>query len=242
MFSYFSCCCEEKSDERGDLIRPENLFPRSTDEVQIEHFKEAEQEQESWARPAEADAFLDVAEMFEIQVYRTPTTFYGMDLSVAGKVCMVNSVEQDSLVGLHNRAATDQMQVKRHHRLLYVNGDGGSGKEVLEKLKAYVGAVTLKFQSPCCNKVTFRKDAEGSIGLSLKEGPDFLLVLNVREGSPAEEYNATATDEKSILASSRVLSVDGVMDSGSNLMAMVKAARQELTLTFLTWPDMRSQL
>lgn len=61
--------------------------------------------------------------MEDVTLNRTPGTYFGVDLSSAGKACVVTSVTDDGLIADWNQNAAPEMKVQKFDRLLAVNGN-----------------------------------------------------------------------------------------------------------------------
>eukprot|EP00438_Fugacium_kawagutii_P027378 Skav211474 [mRNA] locus=scaffold1118:89854:98079:- [translate_table: standard] len=172
---------------------------------------------------------------YEVSLDRKPGTYFGVDLSSAGKACVVTSVTNDGLVAeWNNSGVASQFQVQKYDRLVAVNGKTSEkSKEVLDLLKSTNNQMVLTFQRARVNEVKFQRDGK-NLGIHLKDGPHFLLVLGIEDGV-VKEYNKSASVQSQLLPSDRIISVDGVEGSGATLMDKVRAGEPELTLKVLAW-------
>eukprot|EP00931_Biecheleriopsis_adriatica_P068493 TRINITY_DN42431_c0_g1_i1.p1 TRINITY_DN42431_c0_g1~~TRINITY_DN42431_c0_g1_i1.p1 ORF type:complete len:274 (-),score=37.51 TRINITY_DN42431_c0_g1_i1:96-827(-) len=189
---------------------------------------------------------------FDVTVDRTPSSYLGLNLSAAGKDCMVNWVAENSLIGEWNRSAKGDVQVKYGDRLLALDGvTAKRAKDVLDIVKDMSGTVTLKFQRPVLNIVMLQRSKnstkdekhgvkesdEQPLGLGLWEGPDFLLVLALGAG-PAYEYNRSVSHEKRLTPYCRIVSINGEMGNGKKLREQLSnEATSEICLQVLSWPE-----
>eukprot|EP00931_Biecheleriopsis_adriatica_P109403 TRINITY_DN83666_c0_g1_i1.p1 TRINITY_DN83666_c0_g1~~TRINITY_DN83666_c0_g1_i1.p1 ORF type:complete len:239 (+),score=52.65 TRINITY_DN83666_c0_g1_i1:68-784(+) len=236
----FSCCCSAEKEEDALVVPLDvkiNHLSAEYEPVTEKESKEAPEELPPWhpeVSPQVPERLKPV--VLDIVVLRKPAQPFGMDLSASGSVCVVNTIPRDGVVGEHNASASPDLQVRQYDRLLSVNGDAPSkGKEILELLKVATGDIALRFQRPVMTKAILKKDARGSLGVMLKEGPNFLLVTRVVEG-PVEEYNATVSADQALVVSSRIFRVNGASGGGEALMKLVLDPKlTEVPVEFMTW-------
>ncbi|CAL1154436.1 unnamed protein product [Cladocopium goreaui] len=126
------------------------------------------------------------AKTFQVDLLRDETRKYGLDVSAAGKVCMVNSVQDDSLVADLNKALQEKGDSERiirpFDRLLSFNGKEApqKGKEVMEMLRNTHGSISILVQRPFIHKVVVEKTVD-QLGISKIDGSTFLLVTNISD-------------------------------------------------------------
>lgn len=177
-----------------------------------------------------------IQEPFFVTVERTPKSTFGVDLSAAGKFCIVNSVTAPpSLVGSWNATAGEASRVRKLDRLLGINGfSSDKGKDLLEKLRDTKGQVVLEMSRPTFFEAEVTPAPGQGLGIQLKAGPSFIMVTSIEDG-PVQEYNARALPDQQIKLSCRILSVNGKEGKGDELMAVLKAASGPLKLSVVHW-------
>mmetsp|Transcript_136958 Transcript_136958/g.193751 ORF Transcript_136958/g.193751 Transcript_136958/m.193751 type:complete len:210 (-) Transcript_136958:16-645(-) len=206
------CCCVDDKPAEFVELRMDSAFP----------------EGKGTSKEAKEDTF-------EITLDRKPGTYFGVDLSSAGKACIVTSVTSDGLIAeWNNSGVASKFQVQKFDRLIGVNGQTSEkSKEVLDMLKQTHNQMVLTFQRAKVNEVKVRRDGR-NLGIHLKDGPHFLLVLGVEDGV-VKDYNKSVPVELQILSSDRIIGVDGAEGSGHSLMDKVRSSEQELNLKVLAW-------
>ncbi|CAJ1348767.1 unnamed protein product [Effrenium voratum] len=208
----FGCCCVDEKPADYVELQMDTAFPEGKSK------KEA---------PA-------VSGTFDITLERIPGTYFGIDLSSAGKACVVTSVTSDGLIAEWNSKSGPETKVQKYDRLYAVNGvNSEKSKEVLDTLKGTHNKMVLTFQRAICHEVKVRCGL-GSLGMHLKDGPHFLLVLGLEEGV-VKEYNKTVGPELQIVQSDRIIGVDGYEGSGASLLEKVRGAGPEVSLKVLAW-------
>jgi hypothetical protein len=177
-----------------------------------------------------------IQEPFFVTVERTPKSTYGVDLSAAGKFCIVNSVTAPpSLVGSWNATAGEASRVRKLDRLLGINGfTSDKGKDLLEKLRDTKGQVVLEMSRPSFFEVEVTPAPSKGLGIQLKAGPGFVMVTSIEDG-PVQEYNARALPDQQIKLSCRILSINGKEGKGDELMAVLKDASGLVKLSVVHW-------
>eukprot|EP00930_Biecheleria_cincta_P087825 TRINITY_DN77061_c0_g1_i1.p1 TRINITY_DN77061_c0_g1~~TRINITY_DN77061_c0_g1_i1.p1 ORF type:complete len:314 (-),score=58.31 TRINITY_DN77061_c0_g1_i1:154-1071(-) len=173
---------------------------------------------------------------FTVSFDRSATSVFGVDISAAGKFCVVNGVtDGDSLVGSWNASVEADRRVKTQDRLLGINGyTSEKGKDLLDKLKGARGNLVLEFQRPTLFEVALTPAPKVGLGLGLKAGPSFLMVTSIDVG-PAKEYNSCAAPQQEIKISSRVLAINGKAGTGDELMSCLTSASGPLKLDMVYW-------
>lgn len=168
---------------------------------------------------------------------RTASSVFGIDLSAAGKFCVVNGVSAGtSLVGQWNASVEEDRRVNTQDRLLGINGcTSEKGKDLLERLKGANGELALEFQRPTLFEVGLTPDPKIGVGLGLKAGPSFLMVTSIDGAGAAKEYNARAMPQQDIKISSRILAVNGKEGKGDELLSSLKAASGLVKLSMAFW-------
>ena len=97
------CCCNEETELEvalPKLAASEQVLPPTPEEVRSASDRSLMRAQ-TVAKLAEADTM----HFFTAQFVRSAGTSFGLDVSAVGRVCMVNSVAPDSLVGEWNAKA-----------------------------------------------------------------------------------------------------------------------------------------
>lgn len=156
--------------------------------------------------------------LFTVEMNRTPGTSFGVDISAAGKVCMVNGIEDGSLVDVWNsQTKLPEHKIRKYDRLMSLNGEKpAKGKDMLERLRDASGLVTVTVgvQRPVIQKVVVRR-SEKDLGISVIDGQSFLLVTRVSEGT-ISDHNLRALEAKDVIkVPSRIVAVDGKKGKGS---------------------------
>ncbi|CAE7719677.1 unnamed protein product [Symbiodinium sp. CCMP2592] len=208
----FICCVDSSADDKE--LPPAKLV--TSDEVLPARSSSVAQELTIGARPAKEECFT-----FSVDVVRSPGTSFGVDISAAGKVCMVNAVQAGSLVGDWNNQCAPEHRIRQYDRLMAFNGDRPSkGKEMLEKLRDASGPVTITVQRPVVQQVIVSKNGK-ELGLGVIDGQSFLLVTRIAEGA-VNDHNLAATSDQVIKVPSRIVTVDGKKGSGAELLKLME--------------------
>ncbi|OLQ08650.1 hypothetical protein AK812_SmicGene7830 [Symbiodinium microadriaticum] len=208
----FICCVDSSADDKE--LPPAKLV--TSDEVLPARSSTVAQELTIGARPAKEECFT-----FSVDVVRSPGTSFGVDISAAGKVCMVNAVQAGSLVGDWNNQCTPDHRIRQYDRLMAFNGDRPSkGKEMLEKLRDASGPVTITVQRPVVQQVIVSKNGK-ELGLGVIDGQSFLLVTRIAEGA-VNDHNLAAASDQVIKVPSRIVTVDGKKGSGAELLKLME--------------------
>mmetsp|Transcript_49286 Transcript_49286/g.107322 ORF Transcript_49286/g.107322 Transcript_49286/m.107322 type:complete len:224 (+) Transcript_49286:45-716(+) len=177
------------------------------------------------------------AKTFQVDLLRDETRKYGLDVSAAGKVCMVNSVQDDSLVADLNKALQEKGDSERiirpFDRLLSFNGKEApqKGKEVMEMLRNTHGSISILVQRPFIHKVVVEKTVD-QLGISKIDGSTFLLVTNISDGV-FKDHNASARPEDVLRMPARIVSVDGKKGGGPELVKFMEEASNSFELELL---------
>ncbi|CAE7721473.1 unnamed protein product [Symbiodinium pilosum] len=204
------------SQEDDKEIPPTKLV--TSDEVLPASSSSVAHELTVGARPPKEECFT-----FSVDVVRSPGTSFGVDISAAGKVCMVNAVQAGSLVGDWNNQCAPEHRIRQYDRLMAFNDDRPSkGKEMLEKLRDASGPVTITVQRPVVQQVTVSKSGK-DLGLGVIDGQSFLLVTRIAEGA-INDHNLAATSDQVIKVPSRIVTVDGKKGSGAELLKMMETS------------------
>ncbi|CAL1170034.1 unnamed protein product [Cladocopium goreaui] len=208
------CCCVDEKPAEFVELQTDSAFP----------------EGKGGSKEAKEDG-----DTFEVSLERKPGTYFGVDLSSAGKACIVTSVTSDGLVAeWNNSGVAPRCQVQKYDRLLAVNGQTSEkSKEVLDMLKHTHDQMVLTFQRARINEVKLQRDGK-SLGIHLKDGPHFLLVLGVEDGV-VKDYNKSVPHPFQVVSSDRIIAVDGFEGSGAALMDKVRGSDRELSLKVLAW-------
>eukprot|EP00931_Biecheleriopsis_adriatica_P067737 TRINITY_DN41802_c0_g1_i1.p1 TRINITY_DN41802_c0_g1~~TRINITY_DN41802_c0_g1_i1.p1 ORF type:complete len:238 (+),score=41.91 TRINITY_DN41802_c0_g1_i1:110-823(+) len=234
MFALFGCCCVE-SDQSITVDKSSDINYATSEKHVVQ--KQPLQDVEAPAVQEDVSVRSKAGmETFDVTVVRSASSYFGMDLSTAKHVCMVNEVEPDSLIHDYNCSCRADAQVRRYDRILGFDGATcARGADMVEKLKTASGTVRLTFQRPVVNRAAFRKGSDGSVGLALKTGPRFLLIVGIASGS-VEEFNKTALPDQVVTTSCLIVSVNGVTGSGKKLLNELSAAQGDtITLEYVSW-------
>jgi len=207
----FTCCCVDEKPADFVELQMDSAFPEGKGAA-------------SPSAPVTFDIFLD----------RAPGTYFGVDLSSAGKACVVTSVTTDGLIADWNFKCSEETKVQKYDRLYAVNGQASEkSKEILDLLKSTHNKMVLTFQRAVVSEVKIQRGAL-NLGMHLKDGPHFLLVLGVDDGV-VKDFNKTVPAEQQIQQSDRIVGVDGFEGVGAALMDKVRNAGPEVTLKVLAW-------
>ncbi|OLP97011.1 hypothetical protein AK812_SmicGene20743 [Symbiodinium microadriaticum] len=207
----FTCCCVDEKPADFVELQMDSAFPEGKGAA-------------SPSAPVTFDIFLD----------RAPGTYFGVDLSSAGKACVVTSVTTDGLIADWNSKCSEETKVQKYDRLYAVNGQASEkSKEILDLLKSTHNKMVLTFQRAVVSEVKIQRGAL-NLGMHLKDGPHFLLVLGVDDGV-VKDFNKTVPAEQQIQQSDRIVGVDGFEGVGAALMDKVRNAGSEVTLKVLAW-------
>jgi hypothetical protein len=173
---------------------------------------------------------------FFVSVDRSAASVFGVDISAAGKFCVVNGVSDGaSLVGSWNASVEEDRRVKTQDRLVGINDyKSEKGKDLLDKLKGATGQLVLEFQRPMLFEVALSSVPKIGLGLGLKAGPSFLMVTSIDAG-PAKEHNSRAMPQQQIKISSRVLAINGKAGTGDELLSCLKSDSGLLKLDMVFW-------
>lgn len=174
--------------------------------------------------------------LFTVEMNRTPGTSFGVDISAAGKVCMVNGIEDGSLVDVWNsQTKLPEHKIRKYDRLMSLNGEKpAKGKDMLERLRDASGLVTVGVQRPVIQKVVVRR-SEKDLGISVIDGQSFLLVTRVSEGT-ISDHNLRALEAKDVIkVPSRIVAVDGKKGKGSELLKYMEESQSSFELEMLCY-------
>eukprot|EP00435_Cladocopium_sp_Y103_P052543 s338_g16.t1 len=177
------------------------------------------------------------AKTFQVDLLREEKRSYGLDVSAAGKVCMVNSIQDDSLIADLNKQlqlkGDSERIIRPFDRLLSFNGKEApqKGKEVMEMLRNTHGSVSILVQRPFIRKVVVEKSRK-DLGISKIDGSTFLLVTNIYDGV-FRDHNASAGPEDILRIPARIVSVDGKKGGGPELVNFMEEATNSFELELL---------
>ncbi|CAJ1359422.1 unnamed protein product [Effrenium voratum] len=206
----FICCVESSAEEKEvpatKLVASDEVLPRTAQELTL----------------TTAGA-KEPCHTFTMDLMRTPGSSFGVDISAAGKVCMVNAVQEASLVGEWNRKSSPENRIRQYDRLMCFNDEKPSkGKDMLEKLRDASGPVSIIVQRPTIQKVSVTKNGK-ELGLGVIDGQSFLLVTRIADGA-VSAHNAAAGPDDIIKIPSRIVSVDGKKGGGAELLKHMESA------------------
>lgn len=164
---------------------------------------------------------------FTIRLDRAPGTSFGLDVSAVGRVCMVNDVHPDSLVGEWNQQCFEagdlDQAVQQYDRLMALNHERPErGRQVMERLQAAEGSVSIVIQRPVIRRVKVKRNGLKDLGIAIIDGHGFLVISSISEGGVFAKHNATAIAEDAIPVPSRIISVDGEYGHGFELMQIME--------------------
>ena len=223
------CCVEPWNDELAkDMLLPLNVesfpadeaLPRGTTNQKKRPSALVGKRSISWELDGEP------CFVYSVGLHRAPDSSFGLDLSAAGRVCMVNGVAEGSLVGDWNymwkeKGATDQI-VQQHDRVVGINTERPSmGTDIMEKLRESIGQVTLVMQRPVRRTIAITKTEGNDLGITFVDGYSFLLVTSIGEGV-IKDHNNSADPKDVIRLPSLIATVDGEKGSGSELFTRMQ--------------------
>lgn len=222
------CCCNEETELEVALpkLASEQVLPVAEPVEPVEARAERSLMR---AQTAAKLAEMESMHFFTAQFDRSPGTIFGLDVSAVGRVCMVNSVAPDSLVGEWNAKATEEERyqevIQQYDRLMALNDERPEkGRDMSEKLKKTQGFVSIVIQRPVIRKVTVVKNGVKDLGLSIIDGHGFMVVSSISEGSIISQHNALAAYEDVIGVPTRIISVDGEYGDGFELLQLMEEA------------------
>ena len=110
MFSKMFWCCTN-TDDAEDMALPQ----LHNSEQVLPFGKELTKELKLLQRSQTAAKLIDKAspDFFTIRLHRTPGSSFGLDVSAVGRVCMVNDVHPNSLVGEWNQQCLEEGDPKQ---------------------------------------------------------------------------------------------------------------------------------
>eukprot|EP00930_Biecheleria_cincta_P015674 TRINITY_DN12994_c0_g1_i1.p1 TRINITY_DN12994_c0_g1~~TRINITY_DN12994_c0_g1_i1.p1 ORF type:complete len:226 (-),score=32.32 TRINITY_DN12994_c0_g1_i1:157-834(-) len=223
----FECCCADKKDDSMITLKLDMAFNSEVVlDVDTQQMDKQQQEAEDEFR-------------FSVTVDRAPDSFFGIDLSAAGAVCMVNEVTNtNSLIGAWNQSVEPARHVAKNDRVVSVNGQSSDkAKDLLDILKSSHGLLHLEFERPEIIEAELHPGTEQACVFTMKKGPTFLLITGVDE-TAFEVHNPDADPRHVFQSSSRVVEVNGIRGSGDELIEEYRkgTSRSEaVTLRVLTW-------
>ncbi|CAK8987123.1 PDZ domain-containing protein [Durusdinium trenchii] len=180
------------------------------------------------------------AATFTVELHRNPSSSFGVDVSAAGKVCLVNSVIDGTLVSEWNekigKSGEDDKdrRIRPYDRLMSFNEKKNlKGKEMMDMLRSASGPVTLIVQRPSFQRVVlFKRDQE--LGITVIHGPTFLLISNITDGV-FQTHNARAAPKDVINIPSRIVSVDGRRGNSQLLLKLMEDAESSFEVELLRY-------
>jgi len=224
------CCCAEEPKE-VEIPAPQRLW----DPERVIPAAEVTRTQTAVLEKKRAACYV-----FPVHINREHGTSYGMDVSAAGKVCLVNTVEENSLVGEWNREwvekASPDQSVQTYDRVLAINDERPVfGKDVLEKLREASGRMTLLMQRPVVSQETVMKNSKDDpLGIDYIEGYGLLLITKIGEGV-FQDHNASVPLTNEVKIPSRIVSVNGKRGSGLDLLTWMQEAECDFVLEMLLY-------
>lgn len=177
-------------------------------------------------------------ETFIVSMEHTASSSLGIDVSAIGNVCMVENVRPGCLIAQWNEKCPEDSRVIRSDRIVSVNGQWLCSAPELTSalLAARRGPVEIILQRGHCFEAVVKKEPQKALGFSIKEGADFLIVLEVFDEGCVQAYNRAVPDQKeAIVASCRILRVNGESGSGSQLIELARNASDCVRLDVISW-------
>ena len=102
---------------------------------------------------------------FVVELQRSEES-YGLDLSAAGRICLVNQVKDGLLGAWNQQRAPGQLKLERFDRIFAVNGEEFPyGSEMLAKLRSSTGSVSIVVERPTRRSVHVRKNGQQELGI-----------------------------------------------------------------------------
>ncbi|CAK8986967.1 unnamed protein product [Durusdinium trenchii] len=175
------------------------------------------------------------AATFTVELHRNPSSSFGVDVSAAGKVCLVNSASWRPKEGhvVLTKVGADR-RIRPYDRLMSFNEKKNlKGKEMMDMLRSASGPVTLIVQRPSFQRVVlFKRDQE--LGITVIHGPTFLLISNITDGV-FQTHNARAAPKDVINIPSRIVSVDGRRGNSQLLLKLMEDAESSFEVELLRY-------
>lgn len=217
------CCCPN-TDDADDMALPQL---HSSEQV-LPFSKELTKELKTLQRSQTAAKLIDQqsSHFFTIRLHRTPGSSFGLDVSAVGRVCMVNDVHPNSLVGEWNQQCLEEgdadQVVQQYDRLMALNDERPErGRQVMERLQAVQGIVSIVIQRPVIRRVKVKRKGLKDLGITIIDGHGFLVISSISEGGIFAQHNAEVPAEDAIPVPSRIISVDGEYGHGFELMQIM---------------------
>ena len=222
------CCCESqwKDDSAVDLV-PLRVLEKVAAEQVVPDV--SERTSELMAKASHLGIDKEPCYVFTVGLHRAPPdTNYGLDLSAAGRLCLVNAVSEGSLVASWNKMwlekGVKEHTVQKYDRLVGLNTDRpSSGKELMQKLRDCTGQVAIVMQRPVVRRITVQKLAGQELGITIVDGEGFLIVASIGEGV-IRDHNQRARAEELIHLPSVIAAVNGKTSSGSEMLKFMQDA------------------
>ena len=217
------CCCAEEPTEL-EMPAPQKLLDDHV--VPQEVLGQATKRKDCYVFPVHLD--------------RPQGASFGMDVSAAGKVCMVNMVEDVGLVAEWNRdfraKGFEAETIQQFDRIMAINDENPpSGRAVLERLRDATGRITLLMQRPFTRKVTILKDhRHAPLGIEYIEGHGLLLLTKITEGV-FREHNTTMASKHEIKVPGRIVGVNGKMGTAAELLSFMEEAEHDFEVELLSY-------
>ena len=231
------CCCVEPNDEVGkDMLVPLNFKSFPADEA-LPSAATNQKNRPLGKRSGSWELDGEPCFVYTVALHRPPDSGFGLDLSAAGRVCMINAVAEGSLVGDWNhmwmeKGVTEQI-VQQHDRVVGINTERPKmGTDIMAKLRESIGQVTLVFQRPVRRKIAITRDEGKDFGITFVDGYSFLLVTSIAEGV-IKDHNSSADSKDVIRLPSLIATVDGEKGSGSELFKRMQESVDVLEVEVL---------
>ena len=167
--------------------------------------------------------------LFTVGLHRAPDTSFGLDLSAAGRICLVNAVGENSLIADWNRMwlekGAKEQTVQQFDRLVALNTERPSkGRDMMQKLRESTGQVNIVIQRPIVRKIKINKKLGEELGITIIDGFTFMMVASIAEGVFRDHNEKAAHAEEIIHLPTIMVAVDGMRGNGSELLKFMRDA------------------
>lgn len=167
--------------------------------------------------------------LFTVGLHRAPDTSFGLDLSAAGRICLVNAVGENSLISDWNRMwlekGAKEQTVQQFDRLVALNTERPSkGRDMMQKLRESTGQVNIVIQRPIIRKININKKLGEELGITIIDGFTFMMVASIAEGVFKNHNHNAAHAEDIIHLPTLIVAVDGMRGNGSELLKFMREA------------------
>ena len=180
--------------------------------------------------------------LFTVGLHRAPDISFGLDLSAAGRICLVNAVGENSLIADWNRMwlekGAKEQTVQQFDRLVALNTERPSqGKDMMQKLRESTGQVNIVIQQPIVRKININKKLGEELGITIIDGFTFLMVASMAEGVFRAHNQNAIRAEDIIHLPTLITAVDGMRGNGSELLKFMREAEGpfEVEVLYYDW-------